>query len=112
RSFRADELHALVDLERRLVRQAPDVFQHPGGAAVEAVHRPTEVGILEAAHVYRLGVGADHPGAGVPEHQVRVVDAVADDRSDLVQHGFGDPCRDVPPGIHGNDLADLARGDL
>src|SRR5205085_5835521 len=107
----ADDLQSLVDLESRRIGQAPDVFQHADRAAVEAVHRPAEVRILEAANVHRLGVGADHLRAAVPEHQVGIVNAVTDDGADLVQDVGGHLGRDVPPGIHRHDLADPPLGD-
>src|SRR5262249_35158253 len=81
------------------------------GAAVEAVHRPAEVRILAATHIHRLSVGADHLRPAVPQHQVGVVDAIADDGADFVQDLVGHPRGDVPPGVHGDDLADAALGD-
>src|SRR5262249_32296921 len=107
-AFRADHLQPLIDLKRGPVGQAPDVLQHAGRATVEAVHGPAEVGVLHAAVAHRLGVGADHLRAAVPEHQVGVVDAVADDRADLVEQVRRHPRRDVAAGVHRDDLPDAS----
>ena len=107
----ADDRHALVDVERRLLGHAPDGLERRGRAAGEAVHRLADVGIFEAAHVDRLRIGADDPIAGEPEHQVGVVDRVADDRADLVEDLRRPGGGNVAARAHRDDLADLALGD-
>ena len=58
----ADDRHALVDVEGRLLRHAPHRLQRRRGAAGEAVHGLADVGMLQAAHVDRLRIGARRRG--------------------------------------------------
>ena len=104
----ADDVHALVDVVGRLVRHAPDRLQRRRGAAGEAVHRLPDVGMFQAAHIDGLRVGANHTVAGEPEHQVGVVDGVADDRADLVQYRWRPGGGDVAPRGKRHDLTDAA----
>ena len=56
-AFGADDRHALVDVEGRLFRHAPNGFERRRGAALEAVHGLADVGELEIPHTHRLGIG-------------------------------------------------------
>ena len=54
-AFGADDGHAFVDIERSLFRHAPHGLQRRGGAALEAEHGLSDVGMLEPPHVaYRV----------------------------------------------------------
>src|SRR5262249_27896116 len=94
----ADDLELLVNAERRALGQAPDVFDDADGAVVETVHGPAQIGMLEVAHARGQGVGALDASAGHPQHQVGVVDAVAEQRADLFEHGFAAGGGDVAAG--------------
>ena len=107
----ANYRHALVDVEWRLLGHAPDRLQGCGRAAGEAVHRLSDVGMLEAVDVNRLRIGVDDPIAGKPEHQVGVVDRVANDGADLVEDLRGPGGGNVSARAHRDDLANFALGD-
>jgi hypothetical protein len=111
-AFGPDDAHAFVDIEGGLFRHAPDRLQGRRGAVVEAVHGLPDVRIFQAAQIDRLGIGADHPRPGEPQHQVGVVDGVADDRSDLVENLRRPGGRNIAPRTHAQDLADIAGGDF
>ena len=110
-TFRADDLESLVDLKGSRVRETPDRLEDAGGTALESIHYLPEIGMGVAAVLHGLGVGADGARTAEPEHEVGVVDPVADDRPDLVEHRRTDPRGQVPPRIHRDDLPDATRLD-
>ena len=95
RPFGADHFHAGVDLVGRALGQVPDRLDHGDRAVVQPGHGPAAVGILVRARVDLLGIDAHRLGLAEPEHQVAVVDAVAHQGRDAVQHLAADRLRQV-----------------
>src|SRR5690606_8749078 len=110
-AFGADDRHPLVDVERGLLGHAPDGFEGGRGATLEAVHGLADVWMLEPAHVDGLRIGGGDGVAGEPEHDVGVVDGVADDRADLFEDGRGPGGGDVATRAQRHHLADAALVD-